>query len=354
VPTNAVRTAQRAVATEDTSLAARADRAYFRDAMTALLHLGNACVSTLAKFPPTRRYVVGVSGGRDSIALLHWLIANGYRKLIVCHLDHRLRGRSSTTDAQFVARLADSSGLAFETARVDVRKLASQNKQSIETAARAARYSFFAEVARRRRCSTILLGHHADDLVETFLFNLFRGAGTSGQRGMRAVAKRTIDGVALTIVRPLLSVSREEIDVYVREHRLRFREDSTNAALDPLRNRMRHRIIPMLVKEFGRDIRKAVRRAALIAADENAFLHELVPTDLYESETIDARQLASLPVALQRRAIAQWLRAQSVSDIGFEMVEQVRALLDPADGPAKINLTRDRHARRRAGKLFIE
>lgn len=308
--------------------------------------------SALRAWPRTKRYLIGVSGGRDSIGLLHWLIANGYRKLVVCHLDHRLRGRSSTADAKFVARLANAHGFSFESDRADVRKLARDNKLSIETAARAARYSFFAQVARRRRCSSIFLGHHADDLVETFLFNLLRGSGTTGQRGMLMASTRCIDGVDLTIMRPLLHATRADIDEYVRAHRLKFREDASNAATEPLRNRVRHRIIPMLEKEFGRGIRNPLRRAALIAAEEDALLNTMLPNP--EGAKLEVSELNALPVALQRRVIARWLREQSITDLSFDDVEQVRAMLDLESGPAKINLSRDRHARRRAGVIFIE
>jgi tRNA(Ile)-lysidine synthase len=304
----------------------------------------------LRGFPPTTRYLIGVSGGRDSIALLHWLLGRGYRKLIVCHLDHHLRGRSSAADARFVGRLAEANGLELETAALDVRQLAAEKKLSMETAARLARYDFFAQIARRRRCRTIFLGHHADDLVETFLINLFRGSGTQGQRGILPLTTRVVAGVEITIVRPLLGVSRREIDDYVAEHRLRYREDATNQQLDSLRNRVRHRIIPQLEKEFGRDIRPGVRRAALIASEEDALLDSLVPSF---GERLPVGQLRQLPTALQRRAIASWLRALPVADVSFEMVERVRSLL-ASDGPAKVNLTQDRHARRRSGELFIE
>lgn len=305
----------------------------------------------LRDFPPAKRYLIGVSGGRDSVALLHWLLARGYGKLVVCHLDHRLRGRTAAADARFVGRLAKANNLTFETAIADVRKLAVESKQSIETAARAARYAFFAQVARRRRCRCIFLGHHADDLVETFLINLFRGAGTQGQRAIRSVAKQQIGNVELTVLRPLLSVSRGELDEYVDAHRLRFREDATNEQLDALRNRVRHRVIPMLEKEFGRDIRNAVRRAASIAAEEDAYLSDALPQSL---PRLSVKDLRAMPVALQRRAIARWLREQRVREVGFGVVEEVRAMLDAERGPAKINLPGDRHARRRAGELFVE
>jgi tRNA(Ile)-lysidine synthase len=311
---------------------------------------GRSAAETLATFPAQQRYLIGVSGGRDSVALLHWLVGLGYGRLIVCHLDHRLRGRSSAADARFVERLAVQHGLGFETAAADVRMRAADEKLSIETAARAARYDFFARVARRRRCRTIFLGHHADDLVESFLINLFRGAGTTGQRGMQSITTRTIQQVQLTIVRPLLGVWRSEIESYVRENRLKYREDATNERLDALRNRVRHRVIPDLQKQFGRDIRKSVHRAATIAAEEHPLLEGLLPP--FTSRPA-VQQLRNLPVALQRRALVQWLRSSSIADVGFDMAEAVRSLLAPG-GPAKVNLTGGRHARRRAGELFIE
>jgi tRNA(Ile)-lysidine synthase len=304
----------------------------------------------LRSFPPDQRYLIGVSGGRDSVVLLHWLVARGYRNLIVCHLDHGLRGRSSSADARFVEKLASTNKLKFELGKADVRTLAAETKQSIETAARSARYSFFAAIARRRRCHTIFLGHHADDLVETFLINLFRGAGGTGQRGIRPISVRTIEKVELIIVRPLLGAWRAQIDDYVAANSLKFRDDATNQQLDALRNRMRHRVIPELEKELGRDIRKTVSRMAMIAAEEDAFLTEALPQT---SARLALKELRTMPIALQRRALTQWLRSHQVADIGFEMVERVRSLL-AADGPAKVNLTGDRHARRRAGELFIE
>src|SRR6266849_11080169 len=162
--------------------------------------------SSLRLLSPGARYLVGVSGGRDSVALLHWLVELGCKNLIVCHFDHQLRGRSSRADAIFVQKLAAKYDVDLALGAIDVRALAVRTKQSIETAARAARYKFFAQVAKRRRCRTIFLGHHADDLVETFLINLFRGAGPSGLSAMREISNRRMGDVDLTIVRPFLGI----------------------------------------------------------------------------------------------------------------------------------------------------
>jgi tRNA(Ile)-lysidine synthase len=331
-------------------------------------------------FPGEARYLIGVSGGRDSVALLHWLVNLGYEKLIVCHLNHQLRGRSSLADARFVQKLVERYNqefvgqaprlpgsrtgkrsacpttrrqhLHFELGTMNVRALATKQKMSIETAAREARYEFFAETARHRNCETIFLGHHADDLVETFLMNLFRGAGTTGLSGLREISTRRIGDVDLTIVRPLLDVWRAQIDNYVRKHRLAFREDASNKNLNPFRNRIRHRVIPYLEKICGRNIRPAIWRAATIAGEEEAWIEKQLPDS--SNAELSVAKLRALPIALQRRAIFKWLRAQKVSEIGFDVIELVRSLIDQDARVAKVNLAGNRHARRRAGKIFVE
>jgi tRNA(Ile)-lysidine synthase len=306
----------------------------------------------LRGFPPDGRYLIGVSGGRDSIALLHWLHERGYRKLIVCHLNHQLRGRSSDADARFVEKLAAKYNVALEMGSVNVRALAAKQKISIEVAGRVARYQFFAQVAKRRRCRAIFLAHHADDLVETFLINLFRGSGPTGLGAIRELSKRRVEEVDLTIVRPFLGVWRREIDRYVSKHRLKFREDASNKDLAPLRNRIRQRIIPYLEKNLGRNIRQSIWRAAMIAGEEENWIEDQLPnaTDV----DLSVAKLRDLPIALQRREILKWLRTRKITNVGFDVVESVRSLLNHDAPVAKVNLPQDRHVRRRAGKIFIE
>jgi tRNA(Ile)-lysidine synthase len=308
----------------------------------------------IARFPPTRRYLIGVSGGRDSVALLHSLTSRGYWRLIVCHLDHELRGRASAADAKFVKTIATKLKLECEIGRTNVVSLARRTKQSIEAAGRDARYEFFARVARRRRCWVILIGHHADDLVETFLLNLFRGAGPAGLAGIRRVATREVHGVPLTIVRPFLGIAREEIDAYLKVHRLKYRNDATNETLGPLRNRIRHRVIPYIERQLGRKIRGALWRAAMISADEAELAETLVDPLSASSGELGLKELRAQPRALQRRTIHLWLQARGIANLDFETIERVRALVEPEAAQAKTNLPRARHARRRAGKLFIE
>lgn len=311
--------------------------------------------AALRPYPPGERYLIGVSGGRDSVALLHGLLAAGFRRLTVCHLDHGLRGAAARADARFVQRLAGKLSLPLAIARADVGGQARERKISLEAAAREARYRFFAQTARRRRCRTLFLAHQADDQVETFLFNLLRGAGPAGLAAMRSETRRTVGGQELTIIRPLLTVWRTEVDSFLRERRLRWREDRTNA--DPAhatRNRLRLTVLPLLAEAMGREVKPVLWRTADILAAEEDWLAALSAADSSDAGQIPLTHLALQALAQQRRTLRRWLRTAGVPDIGYREVETVRTLLDKTKGPAKVNLPGGFHARRRNGALFLE
>ena len=312
----------------------------------SLSHLPN-------QHPVTRRYLIGVSGGADSVVLLRSLHRLGYRKLIVAHLNHRLRGRVSTADATFVKRLTEQLGYAAVIAREDIAKLAQTSKQSIETAARNARHAFFAQVAREHRCARLFLAHHADDQVESVLMSLFRGTGSSGLGGMREISTQTIGKKRLEIYRPLLGIWRSEIIEQATLENWRFREDASNTDRSFLRNRVRHDLIPQLEETFQRDARPAIARLAQQSAVESDYLDSLVQTDAQETR-LSVSTLRKLPLALQRCLLFLWMKCQGVSNVDFELVERARNLFDPGHEVAKINLPKDRHLRRRQKQLFIE
>jgi tRNA(Ile)-lysidine synthase len=232
----------------------------------------------------------------------------------------------------------------------DIRQLAKDNRRSIETAARHARYAFFAATAAATGCKSIFLAHHADDQVETFLFNLFRGAGMSGLSGMQEAVIRQVEGRPLRILRPLLPVWRKDIDAYLQAHQLQFREDKSNRSLLPVRNRLRHSMISELEREFGREIKKTILRTAAILTEENDFLLSQTPPPELE---LSLKKLRPLPIALQRRLIHAWLGMHQVRDVGFEEIEQIRSLIQPGAVSAKMNLPGNRHVRRKEGWLFI-
>lgn len=221
-----------------------------------------------------------------------------------------------------------------------------------------ARHEFFAGIASRLRCREVILGHHADDRVETTLINLFRGSGKLTLA--RSPSEIRVGRRRLIFLRPLYPVWRSEIDAYIETCGLTFREDESNAETDVIRNRVRHELLPLLDDIFDRDVAKIIQRASLIASEEDDYLQallqelELSPSPGKIAGGISTTRLGALPLTLQRRAIHDWLKRNKVSKISFEKIEECLTLLDPASGPAKINLPGNRHARRRNKTLFIE
>ena len=296
--------------------------------------------------------LIGISGGADSVALLHLLLEKGYQKLILSHFNHQLRGADADTDATFVEHLAASLGLSYELGTEDVQARAMQKKLSVEAAAREARYEFFAKLAQKHACKKLVLAHHADDQVETCFLHFLRGTGSAGLAGMLPVSMRTIAGIDLTIVRPLLSLSKKELIAFLAKRQLPWREDATNESLIPTRNRLRHRLLPFLDECVGTSYRHAITRTATILASEDEYLESLAAPYAVKME-LSTHELGAMPLALQRRVVHAWLRNHGYAEVSFVEVERVLSLLN-LDGPAKVNLPSDTHARRRSGLIFLE
>ena len=286
------------------------------------------------------------------MALLHLLVDAGYRNLVVAHFNHRLRGKASEGDAAFVEKLAAKLDLPCKIVEGDVRKLASSRKCSLETAAREARYSFLAAVAKKQRTRMVVLAHHADDQVETCLFNFLRGSGIAGLSGMKPRSKRSVGGIEMELLRPLLPIPKLELLGYLKERKIRFREDATNAVADATRNKLRLKVLPLIEELLGPSFKGSIVRNASLLADEEDLLSSLtLPIALHER--LRVKLLRELHPALRRRVLHAWLKNRGIDEPGFAEVERVASLLTP-EGPAKINLPGNRHARRRAGVLFIE
>ncbi|MCB1236167.1 MAG: tRNA lysidine(34) synthetase TilS, partial [Verrucomicrobiae bacterium] len=277
------------------------------------------------------------------------------------------RGRASGADAAFARRLAKKLGLAAEIGRGAVRSEAGRRGLSVETAARELRYAFFAEMARKHRCRRLFLAHHAGDQAETVLINLCRGAGLPGLSAMAETSARTIGGVRLEILRPLLDVGRAEIDGYVERRGLAWREDATNAEADAsARNAIRNEALPLLNAIFRREVGPALCRTARLAAAEDAALDAWLdrewpgiavigPPGGKRTPSLRVAPLRELNEALQRRALRRWLDLAGVAGVGFREIEGVRALLAPGSNTvAGANLPGGNLARRRAGFLTLE
>jgi len=294
--------------------------------------------------PPGRQYLVAVSGGCDSVVLLHWLAALGYRKLRVVHVNHQLRGPASSADARFVKRLSGSMELPFHLEQAPL-----HGTGSIETEARALRYAAFAGVSREVRCPRLILAHHGDDQAETVLWNLMRGCGLDGLGGMAPWSERRIAGRRMGLLRPLLALSRADLVAYARAHRLRWREDESNRDLGFTRNRIRHELLPLMEQIADRPVGRSLGQMADIVREEHAVAEALVlPIDPVPG----VKEMQLWPVAIQRRWFMRWLRHHQVPDLSHSLIESIRAMLAPG-GPAKVNLPGDRHCRRTSGRLYL-
>jgi tRNA(Ile)-lysidine synthase len=286
------------------------------------------------------------------VALLHLMHGHGFRDIVVCHLDHGLRGRASAGDARFVEKLAGSLGYRCESGRTDVRALMKASGMSMETVAREARHSFFAECSRKHRCARLLLAHHADDQAETILWNLLRGS--RALTGMKESQVLELAGRPVECLRPLLGTRREELREWLGAEGLTWREDASNAEPVAARNRLRNEALPLLAEIARRDVAGSLRRAEEGAAE----LREIERWAVAQAAAVDPQgrlhlpQLRTLPAAMQAACIYDFLRTSGVADLSREVVGRCLGLMDPAAGPA-VNLPGGRVMRRQAGRLFV-
>ncbi|MFO7604678.1 MAG: tRNA lysidine(34) synthetase TilS, partial [Desulfurivibrionaceae bacterium] len=252
--------------------------------------------------------IAGVSGGVDSVALLHLLAAvAGELKFGLCavYVDHGLRPDESAAEAELVERLAAQLGAVFRAGRVAVREYAEERGLSIEAAARTLRYRFLEETAGELGAAAIVVAHTADDQAEEVLLRLIRGTGRGGLAGMAPLNYRRV-------IRPLLGVTKARLLDYLRERNIPFLEDSSNAERDFLRNRVRLELLPYLEKHFNPAIRLNLLRTAEILRSEEDLLDDL-SGELYrrtvsapeEAEIlrVDSGMLATGHQALQRRVV---------------------------------------------------
>jgi tRNA(Ile)-lysidine synthase len=295
-------------------------------------------------FSSDDRLVVAVSGGADSVCLLHILVQR--RKdlgveLHVAHLNHQLRGAESDSDAGYVSDLARRLGVPATIERRDVAAYRDQKGISLEEAAREVRYSFLAEVAGRIGASKVVVGHTCDDHIETVLLHLLRGTGTAGLCGLqpRSVLSCGENSGQLEVVRPLLELSRQETLDYCQRYNLAPRSDSSNVSPSFLRNRVRLELLPVL-RSYNPGIDKALLRLADIAGDDLSFIEEeaSLPWKKLASEEgdiiyLDVSQVVALPHAMQRqifrRAVKQ-LRG-NLKDVEADHIE---AMMDFLSKPA--------------------
>ena len=283
---------------------------------------------------PGERIGIAVSGGADSVALLRAMLELREELgivLSVVHFNHGIRGDESDADAEFVAKLARENKAQLHQASGDVPFYSKKWKLSTEAAARRLRYDLFKAVIAAGGADKIATAHTRDDQAETVLMRMLRGAGTRGQAGIHPVLN--LDKGA--IIRPMLEISRPEVETYLRSLGQEWREDSTNKDVAYSRNRVRHELLPILERDYNPNIREVLSEAAEVAREENAFWEDLVKSLGRDAvETDDGTSLLRLdgrPVAVQRRVLRR-----AADDLGlqldFQHGEQVLGLLEKAKG----------------------
>src|SRR5271166_1990 len=245
------------------------------------------------------RVCVAVSGGADSVALLQVLLevrAELGIVLAIAHFNHQLRGNDSQGDEAFVADLARHCGLEFFAGRSDVREHAANNKQSVEAAGRELRYEWLTSLAREQRFDSIATAHTLDDQAETVLLKFLRGAGTRGLAGIYPEMFRGAEK-KIRFVRPLLCVTRDEVEAYLSALGQVWREDESNLDHRFARNRVRHGLLPLLEREYNANIRQVLSGAAELARAEEEYWQALVEPEL---EARQRTKPAEIPQGLRQ------------------------------------------------------
>jgi tRNA(Ile)-lysidine synthase len=318
--------------------------------MTDILHRVRDTLARYNLLCPDTLIIVAVSGGPDSLSLLHllWRLRScGVPALHVAHLDHSFRGIQSAQEAQFVASIANQWNIPATVERYDVPALIGTTGQNKQATARIVRYAFLSRVALAQRATAVVVAHHADDQAETVLMHLLRGAGLAGLRGMRPIVAWDEWGMTNDergkednnhshttplLLRPLLDTTRAEIECYCEEQHLTPCYDPSNMSQHYTRNRIRADLLPHL-SDYNQHIVTALGRTAKVCADDYAFLQDSLDT-IWNDELVEILPGAvrfftarwnQIAVAIQRYALrrATWILT-GTDDLSFEHLERAR------------------------------
>lgn len=311
------------------------------------------------KLAPGRPVIVAVSGGPDSLCLMDILYKAGY-PIVIAHFNHKLR-EESDAEAEALGQMAERLQVPFAVESADVRAYSSENKLSIEEAARNLRYTFLFEQARRYDAQAVAAGHTADDQVETVLMHFVRGAGLRGLKGMTYRTVLPAFDPAVPIIRPLLDVWREETVVYCAGQGLRPFHDPSNESLNFLRNRIRHLLVPTL-ETYNPKFREAAWRTAQLLSADHEIVRDAVAvawqqvtsTESENLVVLDAAILSSYSIGLQRHLIRMALeRIVPQEEISFDALERAAGFLVDSDGRAQLSLPGDARLLREENRIYI-
>jgi tRNA(Ile)-lysidine synthase len=303
-----------------------------------------------------------VSGGSDSVALLHILSILSPRfniKIGVAHLDHSLRERDSEQDAKFVESLALKLDLPFHIKKMHLQKYAKNEKLSLEDAGRKARYDFFLNISEKAGYSRIATAHHAGDNAELILMNMLRGTGKSGLSGIPPVRKKG----GKSIIRPLIHLSKSEIHAFLSENRLHYVQDSTNLDTKYLRNRIRHNLIPEMRSSYNPKIVKALNRMGTIIQDEENWIEEIVGREMNDlvfrendmSIRFPASHFMEKPLPLRRRIVRSLIRQVKgdLKQMTYDHIDSILHLIERCHSEGQVHLPDEILIEVSAGQVLI-
>jgi len=296
------------------------------------------------------RILVAVSGGPDSVALLHLLyeLREEFQlHLEVAHLQHGIRGEEAKEDARFVAELAEDLKLPFHLREMNLPQMKWEaGKGNLEALAREERYRFFAEVVRERKLDKVATAHTEDDQAETVMMWLLRGAGTKGLGGMSPVHRLRVAAEnsmsTLTVIRPLLDVSKSEILAYLDDRKCAYRVDRSNQNIALLRNWIRLELLPKIHQRVGTGFSARLSHLAAMIRDEDRFLEDLARKSyesMRDSNGLSRAGLLCEPKALQRRILRHWigLTRGHLRSLEFVHIEELLRLIK--EGPPQGRLS---------------
>lgn len=296
-------------------------------------HIASRCLKTIERYSLIRRddrILVGFSGGPDSTALLHILHHLQDKlgiSLAALYLNHKLRPRAAAREAEFCRTFCEALDVLFFYEESDVPALAAERRQGVEETSREVRYGRLDEAAHRGGYTKIAVGHHRDDRAETILFNLFRGTGRQGLVGMRPIRDN--------LIRPLYDLNRDDILTYLELNQLQYMIDASNKSRKYTRNRIRHRILPLILKEISSAAIDNIIRFSDILSDEDAYLNRLV-REIYRrlllitpgrKFSLDLTDKLEYDIWLWRRLMLLLLSDVGLFEIEYEEIERTIDLI---------------------------
>lgn len=312
-------------------------------------------------FMQAERVLVGLSGGADSTALvyaLHYLKKSLGLQVHLAHLHHGIRGVSADDDLRFVQNMAAKLNLPLYTQKCDIPARAAIEDVSIEMAARAARQEFFEDICRRFELDCVALAHNSDDQAETVIMRIARGTGCSGLSGIAPVQRLG----EITLVHPMLTVRHADAVEFLHAHGLPWREDPSNSDDAYIRNRVRHRLLPLMETMLNPNLRAALCRMADIFRCEDDFMKSVADAGLHNCaagegwSALDISKLGIHHKSVRRRIILLWLQRAGVNPqkIDMERVEAVDRICADVSGSKSLDIGTDFKVLRRYSLLTIE